>query len=136
MKMLGIEPGLSSGRNGATHQAIDDIAIMRAIPNMIVVDPADSTEIIQAVEKCVDYNGPVYIRMPRGKIPVLFAPDKYSFEFGKGIRLFSGKDVTIISCGIMTERAIEAVGILKEEGIDAGLLHMPTIKTYRQTSRY
>jgi transketolase len=128
VRIVGMEPGISSGRNGATHQAVDDIAIMRAIPNMTVVDPGDATEIRQAVIAAICYQGPVYLRMQRGKIPVIFDELKYHFEFGRAVKLFSGKDAVIISTGIMTEIAIKAVKTLKEVGIITGLVHMPTIK--------
>lgn len=128
VNIVGIEPGLSSGRNGATHQAVDDIAIMRAIPNMTVIDPADAVEIYQAVIAAAEYDKPVYLRMQRGKIPVLFDENYYRFKIGKAVNIFTGKDVTIISTGIMTEIAINAVRRLKELKINAGLLHMPTIK--------
>ena len=128
VRIIGMEPGLSSGRNGATHQAVDDIAMMRAIPNMTVIDPGDASEIRQAVIAAISYEGPIYLRMQRGMIPVLFDESSYQFEFGRAVKLFHGKDASIISTGIMTEPAIKAAISLNNLGLSVGLLHVPTIK--------
>jgi transketolase len=128
VRIIGIEAGLSSGRNGATHQSVDDLAIMRAMPNMTVVVPADAEEIKQVVIASLEYKGPVYFRMQRGSIPTLFDREKYRFDFGKGVKISGGNDVTIISTGIMTKTAIEASDELKKQGISAGIVHMPTLK--------
>lgn len=128
VKIIGIEPGLSSGRNGATHQSVDDLAIMRAIPNITVMEPCDSTEIEQSVLKALEYEGPVYMRMQRGDIPVIFDPNDYNMEIGKGIEMFEGNEVCLISSGIMTVVACEAINVMRKNGINAGLINIHTIK--------
>ncbi len=127
VKLIGIEAGLSSGRNGATHQAVEDIAIMRSMPNMTVMAPVDVVEIREAVAAAVAYRGPVYMRMRRGRVPVIFGDD-YEFRWGKGVVMRSGGDLTIISTGIMTEEALSAATMLEEQGIGAAVLHIHTIK--------
>ena len=127
VKLIGIESGLSSGRNGASHQAVEDLAIMRAMPNMTVMAPLDAVEIRQAVRAAVNYQGPVYMRMRRGKVPIIFSTD-YTFKWGKGLTLREGKEVCIISTGIMTEVALEAAELLSKEGIEAEVLHLHTLK--------
>ncbi|MGQ9631619.1 MAG: transketolase family protein [bacterium] len=127
VKLMGVEAGLSSGRNGATHQAVEDLAIMRAMPNMVVMDPLDAVEIRKAVKAAVDYRGPVYMRMRRGQVPIIFGDD-YEFQWGKGVTMREGRDVAIISTGIMTEEALKASDLLCEEGIEAEVLHLHTLK--------
>lgn len=127
VKLIAIEAGLSSGRNGATHQAVQDLAIMRSMPNMTVMAPADAVEISAAVKAAVDYVGPVYMRMQRGEVPHLFDAS-YSFEWGKGVLMEEGADVAILSTGIMTERALDAAAALRNDGIRATVAHFHTIK--------
>jgi transketolase len=127
VKLVSVEPGLSSGRNGATHQAVQDLAIMRSMPNMTVMAPFDSVEIEAAVRAAVDYHGPVYLRMRRGAVPVFF-DDDYRFQWGKARRLREGSDVTLVSTGIMTEAALDAAVVLADEGISATVLHLHTLK--------
>jgi transketolase len=127
VKIVGSYGGISTGKAGATHQAFEDIAIMRAIPNMTVIVPADAVEMKQAVRACVEYNGPVYLRCIRCETPVIF-DENYKFEWNKGVTLRDGKDVTIISTGIMTPEALVAANILTEGGIDVQLIHLHTIK--------
>lgn len=126
--ITGVEPGLSSGRNGATHQAVDDLAILRAMPHMAVVDPADAEELRQAVLAAVRWGGPVYLRVQRGRLPVIFDKGRYRFEIGKGVRLMEGEGVAVISTGIMTPRALKVAEALRAEGIYASLIHLPTLK--------
>ena len=128
VRIVGIEPGLSSGRNGATHQSIDDLAIMRAIPEMTVVDPADATEINQIIACTLQWLGPVYIRMQRGKIPMLFDPDLYETKIGQGTIITEGSEVCLISTGIMTPTAVLALAKLSSLGIQAGHAHFHTLK--------
>lgn len=127
VKIVGSYGGIPTGKAGATHQAFEDIAIMRAIPNMTVIVPADAVEMKQAVRACVEYNGPVYLRCIRCETPVIF-DENYKFEWNKGVTLRDGKDITIVSTGIMTPEALVAANILTEGGIDVRLIHLHTIK--------
>ena len=126
VKIGGTYAGLSNAY-GATHQSVQDIAIMRAMPNMVVIAPADTIELSKAVREIAQYNGPVYLRMVRGAMPRIFADD-HEFEIGKASILRDGTAATIISTGIMTSRAIEAADVLANEGIEVRLINMSTIK--------
>ena len=127
VKIVGSYGGISTGKAGATHQAFEDIAIMRAIPNMTVIVPADAVEMKQAVKACVEYDGPVYLRCIRCDTPIIFDKN-YKFEWNKGVTLREGKDVTIVSTGIMTSKALVATNILVDQGISVRLIHLHTIK--------
>ncbi len=128
VKLVTTHGGISVGEDGGSHQSIEDIAIMRAIPNMTVIVPADATETKKMIETIADYQGPVYARLSRMNTSVLF-DDDYKFEIGKGSVLSNGKDITIIANGIMVERAIRAALKLKEESnINATVINMATIK--------
>ena len=127
VKVVGSYGGIPTGKAGATHQAFEDIAIMRAIPNMTVIVPADAVEMKQAVRACVEYNGPVYLRCIRCDTPVIF-DENYKFEWNKGVTLRKGKDVTIVSTGMMTSKALIATNILVDQGISVRLIHLHTIK--------
>ncbi|MGB5918070.1 transketolase family protein [Arcobacter sp.] len=120
-------PGLTTGY-GPSHQATEDIAMMRGIPDLTIIDPCDALEIQQAVPAIADYQGPVYMRLPRGKVPLVLDKYNYKFEVGKAKLLTEGKDVLIISTGLMTMRSLEAVDLLKAENIDVSVLHCATIK--------
>ena len=122
-------PGLTTGYGG-THQAIEDLALMRMIPGLVVIDPCDATEIVQATAAIADHQGPVYMRLLRGKVPVVLDPKSYCFEIGKAKRLRAGRDAGIVSTGLMTERALEAALGLERRGIGAGVLHVPTIRPF------
>lgn len=128
VKIVAGLPGLTTGYGG-THQAIEDLALMRMIPGLTIVDPCDATEIEAATEAIADHKGPVYMRLLRGTVPVVFEPG-YRFEIGKARRLREGVDVGIISTGLMTERALDAADALRKQGISAGVLHVPTIKPF------
>lgn len=129
VKLIGVEAGLSSGRNGASHQGMFDLAIFRAMPNMTVIVPADAIEMKQVMGFLAEvHRGPAYMRIQRGKVPVIFDESKYKFQFGKAFEVARGSDLTIISMGVMLPKAIEAVEELKKEGIEARLLNMATIK--------
>ena len=128
VKLIGVEPALSSGNNGATHQGMVDLAIMRAMPNMTVCDPGDATETIAVMEYMLEHPGPAYIRVPRGKAPVIIDPESYKFQAGKAKRVREGRDVVIIACGIMLPRAITAADQLAKEGISARVVSMASIK--------
>ena len=127
VKVVGSYGGIPTGKAGATHQAFEDIAIMRAIPNMTIIVPADAVEMKQAVRACVEYNGPVYLRCIRCDTPIIF-DENYKFEWNKGVTLREGKDVTIVSTGMMTPEALTATEILVDKGIDVRLIHLHTIK--------
>lgn len=119
--------GISVGEDGATHQCCEDLALMRTIPGMTVINPADDTEAKAAVRAAFEHDGPVYIRFGRLAVPVIF-PEDYKFVIGKGVELKEGADVTIIATGIMVGEALEAYELLKNEGISARIVNMPTIK--------
>ena len=119
--------GISVGEDGATHQCCEDIALMRSIPGMTIINPADHTEAKQAVKAAINHDGPVYIRLGRLAVPVVFDED-YTFEIGKGVVLKDGTDVTIIATGLMVAEALEAYEILKSEGISARVINIATIK--------
>lgn len=119
--------GLPTGRAGATHSAIEDVAIMRAIPNMTILEPADATETALCTKLALDLDGPVYLRTVRCACPVIFGPE-HTLEVGKAVKLADGGDVAIISTGMMTSRAADAVKLLAGKGIKAAHYHMPTLK--------
>jgi transketolase len=129
VKVIAGLPGLTTGY-GATHQGIDDLALMRALPNMTVIDPCDATELEQAVEAIADYNGPVYLRLLRGQVPIVLDPASYRFELGKAKLLRAGSDVALLSTGLTTERALQAATRLAESGIEAAVLHLSTLKPF------
>ncbi len=119
--------GISVGEDGATHQCNEDIALMRTIPGMTIINPADETEAKKAVYAAMNHDGPVYMRFGRLAVPVVF-DDDYKFEIGKGVTLREGNDVTIIATGLMVNEALQAHDLLKTEGINAGVINMATIK--------
>ena len=128
VKIGATHAGISVGEDGATHQCNEDIALMRTIPGMTIINPADDVEAKAAVEAAILHNGPVYMRFGRLAAPVFNDPETYKFELGKGIQLREGKDITIIATGLMVSEAIEAAKVLAEEGIDAGAVNIHTIK--------
>lgn len=127
VKVAATHAGLTVGEDGATHQALEDISLMNSLPNMIVLSPADAIETRECILKAVEHNGPVYIRLGRAKVPVIF-DENYKFEIGKGVELRQGIDVTIIATGVMVEKAILASEKLAEEGISARVINMASIK--------
>ncbi|MBQ9914580.1 MAG: transketolase family protein [Clostridia bacterium] len=120
--------GISVGEDGATHQCLEDIGIMRTIPNMVILNPADATETYFAVEAAIKHNGPVYLRLGRLAVPELFDKETYKFELGKGVELEPGTDATIVATGLMISEALEAKKLLAEEGINARVVNIHTIK--------
>jgi len=128
VKIIAGLPGLTTGYGG-THQAIEDLALMRLIPGLTIIDPCDATEIEAATAAIADYQGPVYMRLLRGVVPVVLDPS-YTFEIGKAVTLRDGKDVGIVSTGFMTERALDAAETLAKHGVSVGVLHVPTIKPF------
>ena len=127
VKIQGAYSGLLTGFTGKTHQSAEDIAVFRAMPNMTVLAPADATEARLAMHAATVHQGPIYLRMTRDPSPVIFGPD-HRFEIGEGYVLREGTDVTIISTGVQTTRALEAADLLAAEGVSAYLLHLPTLK--------
>lgn len=128
VKIAATHAGVTVGEDGGSHQAIEDIALMRALPNMVVISPADAIEAKAAVKAAIEHNGPVYLRLGRPAQPIIFNEETYSFELGKGSVIKDGNDISIISTGIMTSKALEAAAVLKEQGIDARVINIHTIK--------
>lgn len=129
VKVVGSHGGLSVGEDGATHQCIEDLAIMRAIPNMTVLCPCDGNEMKQAVKALLPYDGPAYLRL--GRLAVETVTDQvegYEFQIGKGVLLRDGQDVTVVAVGMMVQMALTAADILAEEGISVRVIDMHTIK--------
>ncbi len=128
VKLVAGLPGLTTGYGG-THQAIEDLALMRMIPGLVVIDPMDAIEIDAATVAMAEYQGPVYMRLLRGTVPCVL-PANYRFEIGKARRLRDGADVGIIATGFMSERALDTATALQSRGISVGVLHVPTIKPF------
>ena len=127
VKIAATHAGLTVGEDGGSHQMLEDIALMRAVPNMTVIVPADGVETKQVVMAAAEHEGPVYIRLGRPKVPVLLGDD-YKFEIGKGVVLKEGTDVTLIGTGIMVSKAVEAAELLAADGISAAVVNISTIK--------
>ena len=127
VKIGATHAGISVGEDGASHQCCEDIALMRSIPNMVIINPADDVEAKAAVHAAVDHEGPVYMRFGRLAVPRVNSED-YKFELGKGVLLKDGKDVTIVATGLMVNEALIAAETLKAEGIDARVINIHTIK--------
>ncbi len=129
VKIIAGLPGLTTGYGG-THQAIEDTGLMSLIPGLVVIDPCDATEIAAATRAAAAYPGPVYMRLLRGKVPVVFEPAGFEFSIGKARLVREGGDVGFIATGFMTERAIDAADRLAARGIAAGVLHVPCLKPF------
>ncbi|UFM66986.1 transketolase family protein (plasmid) [Paracoccus sp. MA] len=129
VKIVCALPGLTTGY-GPSHQATEDLAIFRGLPNMTVIDPCDADDIIGMVPQIAAHDGPVYSRLPRGKVPSVLTRHKpdYRFQLGKAQVIREGGDVLIVSTGFMTMRALDAAEALARDGVDAAVLHVPTIK--------
>lgn len=127
VKICPTHAGISLGEDGGSHQSVEDMALMRSLPGMVVLSPADAVETEKAVMAAAKYEGPVYIRLGRLNIPVLF-DDSYNFEIGKSVTLTEGNDVAIIATGLMVYEAMEAAKLLEKEGIKARVINMSTIK--------
>ncbi|MDD4179974.1 MAG: transketolase family protein [Candidatus Margulisbacteria bacterium] len=128
VKLAVTHAGITTGEDGASHQANEDIAIMRALPNMTVVVPADGPEAEKAVRAAVGFYGPMYIRLSRPKTPVITDGLDQEFKIGKGLLMKEGKDLTIFACGMMVAMALDAADILAKEGISARVVNLHTIK--------
>jgi transketolase len=127
VKIVASHAGVTVGEDGGSHQSVEDIAVMRVIPHMTVIVPADGAETAQAIDAVAAHKGPCYVRVGRNKTPVLFGTD-YQFKIGKAHVFHEGKDVSLIATGIMVAEALAARDLLKAEGIDAGVINMSTIK--------
>ena len=128
VKIGATHAGITVGEDGATHQCLEDIATMRTIPGMTIVNPADAVEARAAVEAAILHNGPMYLRFGRLAVPVIYDKENYKFELGKGIKMTDGTDVTIVATGIMVDMALTAAELLKAEGISARVVNIHTIK--------
>lgn len=128
VKIGATHAGISVGEDGATHQCNEDIALMRTIPGMTIINPADDVEAKAAVEAAILHKGPVYMRFGRLAVPVFNDKETYKFELGKGIKLRDGKDIAIVATGLMVSEAIEAAKVLAEQGIEATVINIHTIK--------
>ena len=127
VKLVATHSGITVGEDGASHQSMEDVALMRVLPRMTVIVPADARETKHVIHAVADYKGPVYVRLGRAKVPPVM-PDNVTFHIGKSYTLRSGKDVTIVAMGVMVGVALEAASRLGSEGIDVGVINMSTIK--------
>lgn len=128
VKIGATHAGISVGEDGATHQCCEDIALMRSIPGMVVINPSDDTEAKAAMQAAVEYDGPVYLRFGRLAVPVINDTPDYKFEIGKGVVLREGKDLTIVASGLPVAACMEAAEKLAEDGVDAKVINIHTIK--------
>jgi transketolase len=127
VKIVASHSGITVGEDGGSHQSVEDIAVMRVLPNMTVIVPADGPETLQAIEAVAEHKGPCYVRVGRNKVPTLFG-EGYTFRIGKAHVFNEGRDAAIIATGIMVAEALKARDLLNQEGIDAGVINMSTIK--------
>ena len=127
VKICATHAGITVGEDGGSHQSVEDISLMRSVPNMTVLVPADGVEAEKMIFAAAEFNGPMYVRLGRSAVPTLFNED-YNFEIGKGAVLKEGNDATIIACGMMVNEAILAADMLKEENINVRVINMSTIK--------
>lgn len=133
-KIVASHGGVSVGEDGGSHQTVEDLSLMRSLPNMTVIVPADATETKAAVRAIHAYEGPVYMRTGRMKVPVIFDEESYDFQIGRAHTARQGGDLTIIACGLMVGPALAAAERIAGEGIDARVLSMPTIKPIDATA--
>jgi len=128
VKIIGAHPGVDTGPDGASHQAIEDLSIFRAIPNYTVISPFDAREMEQALDAVIQHQGPVYMRTGRSPLPIVEYFSRPSFQIGKGLVLRPGRDLAILATGIMVHRALEASDRLKTEGLEAMVVNLSTLK--------
>ena len=128
VKVCATHAGLTVGEDGASHQAIEDLALMRSIPNMTVICPSDAVETEAAIKAIAEYDGPCYVRLGRAAVNIVNDENTYEFKIGKGVTLAEGNDVTIVATGIMVDVALEAKEMLKNEGINARVINIHTLK--------
>jgi transketolase len=133
VKIVAGLPGLTTAYGG-THQGIDDLALMRAIPGMLVLDPADATEIALATQLMIAHEGPAYMRLQRGEVPVVFDENSHRVEIGRARVVREGDDVVIVACGVMVQRALQAAHTLAGEGIEATVVSSPSLKPFDDTT--
>ncbi|WP_333653891.1 transketolase family protein [Dissulfurispira sp.] len=127
VKLVATHAGITVGEDGASHQALEDVSLMRVLPEMVVVVPSDGFETKQVIDTVADYEGPVYVRLGRAKVPAVMPAD-YKFRIGKAYKFHIGRDVNIIANGIMVSAALQAREMLSKDGIDAGVVNMSTVK--------
>lgn len=128
VKVCATHAGLTVGEDGASHQTVEDLSLMRSIPNMVVISPADAVETMAAIKAIAKYDGPCYVRLGRAAVNVINDENTYKFQIGKGVVLSEGKDVTIAATGIMVDTALEAKDLLAAEGINAKIVNIHTLK--------
>jgi transketolase len=128
VKICATHAGITVGEDGASHQSVEDISLMRSIPNMTVICPSDAVETEAVIKAITEYNGPCYVRLGRSAVNIINDRPDYKFEIGKGVILREGTDATIVATGIMVDAALEAYDILKAEGINANVINIHTIK--------
>ncbi len=128
VKIIATHCGITVGEDGASHQALEDVAIMRAIPNITVVAPADATEVREVIKWAAEYKGPVYVRVSRANLPVIFKEGEYKFNPKKAVVMKEGKDVTVVTNGETTCEVVEAAKMLEAEGISVEVVHAPVVK--------
>lgn len=128
VKIVATHGGITVGEDGASHQALEDIAIMRDIPNMMVIVPADCTETREVIKFAAEYDGPVYIRLARTNVPNLFDPETYKFDPKKALVVKEGKDVTLVTNGETLVEALDCAQLLENDGISSEIIHMPVVK--------
>lgn len=128
VKVCATHSGITVGEDGASHQSVEDISLMRSIPNMTVISPSDAVETEAAIRAVADMKGPCYVRLGRSAVPVINDNPEYKFEIGKGVTLREGKEATIVATGIMVDAALEAYNLLVEKGIKVRVLNIHTIK--------
>ena len=133
VKIVGSDPGIAAQTNGGTHMSMEDIGVMRSIPNMVISEPCDATELVKALPKIIEYQGTMYIRLWRKELPAVYA-DNYNFELFKASTIKKGKDVTLYASGFMVSQAVQAAEILEKENISAEILNVHTIKPIDEDS--
>lgn len=133
VKIVATHAGLTVGEDGGTHQCLEDLALMRMIPGMTILSPADARETKQAIRAAYAHQGPVYVRLTRDKFPRLHAED-YRFQIGKAVVMRPGKDVLLVGCGLGTSICLDAADLLAAQGIEATVLHAPTLKPFDRTT--
>jgi transketolase len=127
VKICGAYSGILTGKTGKTHQSVEDLAIFRAMPHVVTIAPADAVELQAAMTAMMEDDRPTYLRVTRDPSPIIFDPG-YTFDFGRALMLRQGTDVGIVSTGVQTTRALEAANLLREQGVSAAVLHVPTLK--------
>jgi len=133
VKIVATHAGLTVGEDGGTHQCLEDLALMRMIPGMTILSPADARETKQAIRAAYAHQGPVYVRLTRDKFPRLHTED-YRFQIGKAVVMRPGKDVLLVGCGLGTSICLDAADLLAAQGIEATVLHAPTLKPFDRTT--